>query len=186
MWKCTVLDAATSSGAARKMIGSNQMNLVKFLEEREIGFEVLPHRETYDAQHMAQALHVSGHHVAKTVLLRADGGFAYIVAVLPATRRVNLERASAALGGSRLELGTEHELSEHCPDCEFGALPPFGSQYDMRTLVDEELTSAERIVFEGNTHHEAIRMRFEDFQQLENPLIAPFAESPASYSSSRD
>jgi Ala-tRNA(Pro) deacylase len=159
------------------------MNLAKFLEEHGMEFKLLSHRDTYDAQHLAQALHVSGHHVAKTVLLRADGGYAYVVAVLQATRKVNLERASAALGGARLELGTEHELAEHCPDCEFGVLPPFGSQYEMRTLVDEELTTEDWIVFEGNTHHEAIRMRFEDFQQLENPLIAPFAEAPAACSS---
>jgi Ala-tRNA(Pro) deacylase len=152
------------------------MNLAKYLEERGVEFELIPHRETYDAQHMAEALHVSGHHVAKTVLLRADSGYAFVVAVLPATRKIQMGKASAALGGSRLELGTEQELAEHCPDCEFGVLPPFGSQYGMRTLVDEELNWGEWIVFEANTHHEAIRMRFEDFQQLENPLIAPISE----------
>lgn len=161
------------------------MNLVKFLEERGITFELLPHRDTYDAQHLAQALHVSGHQVAKTVLLRADSGYTFLVAVLSATRKIRMDKASAALGGARLELGTERELAEHCPDCEFGVLPPFGSQYGMRTLVDDELSLGEWILFEGNTHHEAIRMRFADFQQLENPLIAPFSEPATSCSTTR-
>jgi Ala-tRNA(Pro) deacylase len=161
------------------------MNLEKFLTERDVPFELLPHPETYDAQHMAEALHVSGNQVAKTVLLRADSGFAFIVAVLPATRRIHFERASSALGGARLELGTEQELAEHCPDCEFGVLPPFGSQYGMRTLVDDELGSSEWIVFEANTHHEAIRMRFADFQQLEAPLLAPISELPDTCPSGR-
>lgn len=161
------------------------MNLEKFLREQGVPFELLPHRDTYDAQHMAEALHVSGHQVAKTVLLRADSGYAFVVAVLPATRRIHFDRASWALGGARLELGTERELADHCPDCEFGVLPPFGSQYGMRTLVDAELGNSDWIVFEANTHHEAIRMRFEDFQQLETPLIAPISELPDTCSSAR-
>jgi Ala-tRNA(Pro) deacylase len=94
-----------------------------------------------------------------------------VVAVLPATTLLDVDRASQLLGGSRLELASEAELAEHCPDCEFGALPPFGSQYGMRTIVDEHLAQDEEIVFEGNTHHEAIRMKFQDFVELEQPLL---------------
>jgi Ala-tRNA(Pro) deacylase len=79
------------------------------------------------------------------------------------------------LGGAKVELATEVEIGAHCPDCEFGVLPPFGSWYGMRTIVDSSLAEDEAIVFEGNTHAEAIRMRFDEFRQLEDPLIAPFA-----------
>jgi Ala-tRNA(Pro) deacylase len=115
---------------------------------------------------------VRGSEVAKTVLLRADRGFQYVVAVLPAPRHVDLDRVATALGRSKLELATEVEIAEHCPDCEMGALPPFGSQYGMPTIVDEALAEDEEIVFEGNTHHESIRMRFADYRRLEQPLIA--------------
>lgn len=152
------------------------MNIVEMLKEKRVAFDVMPHRETYDAQHLAQALHVPGREVAKSVLLRADGGYRYFVAVLPATKHVDMHRASELLGGSRLELASEREVCEHCPDCEFGALPPFGSHYGMRTLVDESLTGDDEIVFEGNTHHEAIRMKFEDFRRVEEPMVAWFAE----------
>ena len=64
------------------------------------------------------------------------------------------------------------------PDCEMGTLPPFGSQYGMKTMVEESLTQDEVIVFEGNNHHEAIRMQFEDFQHIEEPLVAKFAVQP--------
>ncbi len=152
------------------------MKVVEYLQQHGVAFDVIPHRDTFDAQHMAEELHVSGKHVAKTVLLRADGGFGYVVAILPAPLRINLHKASQALGGSRLELATEHEVMEHCPDCEIGVLPPFGSQYGMKTLVDSSLTTDDWIVFEGNTHHEAIRMRFDDFKRVETPLIAEFAQ----------
>ena len=72
---------------------------------------------------MAQALHVPGREVAKTVLLRSRGG-PYVVAVLPATKSIDFKKASQALGGAPLELATELEIAEYCPDCEFGALPP--------------------------------------------------------------
>jgi Ala-tRNA(Pro) deacylase len=152
------------------------MKIIEFLENKNVEFDVIPHRDTYDAQRMAATLHVPGREVAKTVLLRADGGYAYVVAVLPANKAVDFERASQMLGGSHLELATEAEISEHCPDCEIGALPPFGSQYYTKTLVDESLTEDDTIVFEGNTHHEAIRMKFEDFRKIEQPLTGSFVK----------
>lgn len=152
------------------------MNIADFLTQEKIKFDVISHRDTYNAQSMAQTLHVSGHHVAKTVLLRADGGKAYMVAVLPASRAIDLELASQLLGGRQLELATEQEVAEHCNDCEIGALPPFGSQYGMMTLVDAGLDEDEEILFEGNTHHESIRMSFQDFRQIEKPVIGHFTQ----------
>jgi len=152
------------------------MNVRHFLDEAGVAFDVIPHRATCDAQRMSKELRLSGKHVAKTVLLRADHGYRYLVAVVPACRRVDLTRASPVLGGSELEIASESELIEHCPDCDAGVLPPFGSQYGMRTLVDADLLDDEWIVFEGNTHDEAIRMRTSDFRRLECPLIARFAD----------
>lgn len=155
------------------------MNIQTFLKDRGVEFEILTHEPTYDAQHMAQAVHVSGHEVAKTVLLRANHAYSYMVAVLPATRMIDFERATKALGGSELALATEVEMASVCPDCEIGALPPFGSQYGLKTVVDESLVEDEWIVFEGNTHAEAIRMRLDDFLRLENPVVLPIATPAA-------
>ena len=90
--------------------------------------------------------------------------------------RIDLEQLSRQLCGCEVELATEAEISEHCPDCEFGVLPPFGSQYAMTTVVDESLANDPKIVFEGNMHEEAIRMRFRDYMRVEEPLILAFAE----------
>jgi Ala-tRNA(Pro) deacylase len=151
------------------------MLLKEFLKKRRVHFEVIPHRDTYDAQRMAATIHVSGHAVAKTVLLRADRGYRFIVAVLPANKAVDMTRLSRFLGGSRLELATEEEIAQHCADCELGALPPFGSQYAMKTIMDESLLDEDELVFEGNNHHEAIRMKMQDFREIEQPLVADFA-----------
>jgi Ala-tRNA(Pro) deacylase len=159
------------------------MNIQTFLKSRGVEFEILTHEPTYDAQHMAQAVHVSGHEVAKTVLLRANHAYNYVVAVLPATRKIDFERTCKALGGTELALATEVEMASVCPDCEIGALPPFGSQYGLKTVADESLSQDEWIVFEGNTHAEAIRMRYEDFDRLEHPLVLPIATAAACHAS---
>ncbi|MBI2477891.1 MAG: YbaK/EbsC family protein [Planctomycetia bacterium] len=151
------------------------MKVQEFLAERRVTYDAISHRDTYDAQRLAQVLHVPGREVAKTVLLRADGGYTYVVCVLPATKTIDFSKVSAALGGSHVDLATEVEIMQHCPDCELGTLPPFGTQYGMKTLVEQSLTTDEEIVFEGNSHHEAIRMRYEDYRDIEQPLVAEFA-----------
>ncbi len=151
------------------------MVISNFLDKNGIDFEVLPHHVAYDAQHVAQALHVSGHKVAKTVLLRVDHRYGYLVAVLPATKRIDFERLSRTLNGCEIELATEDEIADHCPDCEFGVLPPFGSQYAMQTVIDKDLAANSDLIIEGNTHQEALRMKMADFMRLEEPLVISFA-----------
>ena len=153
------------------------MNLHEFLGRHNISFELLEHRDTYDAQHMAEAIHVSGHHVAKTVLLRAERDIKqrYVVAVLPATHKIDLFKAAEILSASDVNIATEEEITRRCPDCEVGALPPFGSHYNMQTILDESLIADQEIVFEGTNHHESIRMKLDDYETLEHPLVGSFS-----------
>jgi Ala-tRNA(Pro) deacylase len=149
------------------------MNVQQYIEQRGIPFRMLNHQPTYAAQRLAQVMHVPGEEVAKAVLLRADDGF--VLAVLSATRTVDLERVREIVGAASVDLASEPDCGSHFADCELGALPPFGSKYGMRTLVDRSLSEDEEIVFEGNTHHEAIRMKFRDYLELERPRLADFS-----------
>jgi len=149
------------------------MNVREFLQQRGVRFSMLDHQPTYTAQRLAQAVHVSGDEVAKAVLLRADDG--YVLAILPATRTVDFARVGQLTGAAIIELATEIECGDCFPDCELGALPPFGSKYGLRTLVDRKLTEDEEIVFEGNNHHEAIRMKLRDYLDIERPTIGDFS-----------
>jgi Ala-tRNA(Pro) deacylase len=155
---------------------SAAMKITDFLHERDLDFEVIPHTEAFDAQHLASTIHVTGRLVAKTVLLRLDGP-QYAVAVLPATKVIDFELASNLLGVNHVSLATEIEIARMCPDCEIGALPPFGSQYGMKTLVDSSFARHGEIFFEGNSHTEAIRMNFDDFLAIERPQVGRFAIS---------
>jgi Ala-tRNA(Pro) deacylase len=146
------------------------MNVQQMLSQRHSAYEVLEHPATYSALRMAHALHVPGDEVAKVVILKADGR--YVMMVVPATRRVDLQKAQQTLRAVSLELAEEDEFDRLFPDCERGALPPFGSQYGMETWVDRSLAADDQIVFDGNTHRQAIRMPYRAFADVEHPQIA--------------
>ena len=153
------------------------------LTDRAVRFEVLLHRPTPSAAHLAGSVHVPGRSVAKTVLIRARGGFA--LAVLPATHRIDTAKLAQILDATNLRLATEAEVEGLFTDCEPGALPPFGHLYGLLTVVDATLAAGSEIVFVANMRHEGIRMRFRDYEAIEGPVRARFA-SPIAARRPRD
>jgi Ala-tRNA(Pro) deacylase len=149
------------------------MKLDELLTSRHIAFQRLPHRRAYTANRMAEALHVKGREVAKTVLVRAGTG--HVLAVLPATHHVDLDQLGEDLGGERVELASEEEMDRLFPDCERGVLPPFGSLYQVPTIMDDSLAEDETIVFEVRDHEQAIRMSLHDYESIEHPRRGHFA-----------
>jgi Ala-tRNA(Pro) deacylase len=149
------------------------MQIDQLLSNRHIPFERLSHPTAYTANRVAQYLHVNGKDVAKCVLLKGRRG--YFLAVLPASHRVDLERIGRELGDDHIEMAAEEEIHQLFPDCEVGAMPPFGSLYHLPTYVDEALAEDERIVFEAQCHDEAIRMSYRDYEEMEHPVRGHFA-----------
>ncbi len=146
------------------------MNVESFLKHRGVPFDMLPHRTEYTASRTAQALHVPGGNFAKTVVLQVDGH--PVLAVLQATRSVSIPKVREALDARDVHLAEEEDLKQLFADCELGAMPPFGSQYDMETIVDDGLAEDEHIVFDGNTHDRAVYMRYYDYANIEHPHVA--------------
>jgi Ala-tRNA(Pro) deacylase len=149
------------------------MRLDEFLTQRHVPFQWLHHPPVYTANRVAQVLHVKGREMAKSVLLRTGHG--YVLAVLPATCKVDMTRMREELKEDRVDLASEMEMERVFSDCERGAMPPFGSLYNLPTVVDESLSLDEEIVFEGQDHEDAIRMKYRDFAAVENPRMARFA-----------
>ena len=145
-----------------------------YLRDRHVMHETLLHNPSSTAAHFAQSVHVPGTRVAKAVLVRAESRFA--LAVLPATHRIDLPRLAAILKVSALQLATEDEVEALFHDCERGAVPPFGGLYGISTVVDASLSGGNEIVIEGNARHEGIRLRYRDFEAVENPLRTRFAK----------
>jgi Ala-tRNA(Pro) deacylase len=148
------------------------MRVPDFLMEQHVPFETLLHPPAFTAQKRAKYLHVSGRKVAKSVLLVGPKG--YFLAVLPATRHVDTRKLSHAVGGP-VRLADAREVADVFRDCEWGVVPPFGALYGLATVLEEELAPDALIVFEGNTHAEAVRLRCRDFERLEHPRRLQFA-----------
>jgi Ala-tRNA(Pro) deacylase len=152
--------------------------LEAYLEDNGVQFEAQHHPVAYTAQDVAASEHIPGKNLAKVVMVVADGQM--VMLVLPAPYRVDLERVRDALKASSVRLATEPELSGALPDCEVGALPPFGNLYGIPVVVDTYLTEDEWIVYRAGTHTETHRISYADFEQLVQPALAEVARGHAS------
>jgi Ala-tRNA(Pro) deacylase len=118
-------------------------------------------------------VHVAGQQVAKAVLVKTESG--YVLAVLPATYRVDLEMLARALNISNPSIANEDEVCRIFSDCEVGAVPPFGGIYGIQTVVESRLAANGEILVGGNWRHEGIRLRLRDYMSIERPISARFA-----------
>jgi Ala-tRNA(Pro) deacylase len=145
----------------------------KFVETRGIGFTPIHHRLAYTAQEEAAATHVPGREWAKTVVCIADGR--PLLALLPAHDRVDLGALRTASGARQVRLAEEKEFAALYPECETGAMAPFGPLYGQAVYVDESLTKDSEITFHAGTHVDAMRMTYADFARLVHPVPARIA-----------
>lgn len=150
--------------------------LERLLEERGATFEVIDHPPAYTAQEEAAASHVSGRHWAKTVAVLIDGAPA--LAVVPATRRLDLAKLRGVVGTDNVTLAREAEFQDLYPDCDLGAMPPFGELYGQQTFIDEELREEERIAFHAGDHRTSIEMPYGEFERLSHPVPASISAPP--------
>jgi len=147
--------------------------LNKFLRENGIAYTHHVHPAVYTAREVASVEHLPEHRVAKVVVYAGNEG--YGMAVLPADYVVDMQELRAALGLSRARLATEKELAELFPDCELGAMPPFGTLYDMPTFLESSLAGEERIAFNAGTHRDVVYVRMLDFRHLVKPVTVHFS-----------
>ena len=147
--------------------------LKNFLDENKIEYIVISHSSAYTAQAVAATAHISGREMAKTVIIRVDGKTA--MAVLPASCKVDFALLKKSIGAKIIELATESEFEDLFPDCELGAMPPFGNLYDMDVYVAEKLAQDNKIFFNACSHRELIKLAYGDFERLVKPKIVKFA-----------
>jgi Ala-tRNA(Pro) deacylase len=148
-----------------------------YLDHERVHYDVLPHPEAFRALAIAQTLHTPGKEMAKVVIVKVQERF--VMTVLPASWNVDLHRLRTVFATHRVRLATEDEITGLFPDCELGAMPPFGNLYGLPVYVDQSLTEDEEIVFQAGTHSDAIRMRYWDFASLAFPVVEEFHRSPS-------
>ena len=143
--------------------------LEQYLRDHEVPFTTIAHSRAYTAQEVAAEAHIPGREVAKTVMVELDGSLA--MAVVPAPYRVNLSALAEATGADKVEVVPEKRFRDRFPECEVGAMPPFGNLWDMTVFVDRRLREDERIAFNAGTHTELFEIAYEDFEELVEPVV---------------
>ena len=151
-------------------------HLLGYLNENNVHYQLLSHVAAFTAHQVALVAHVPDSELAKTLLAKADGQ--YWLVVLRADQRVSTSLLKKALEAKHVALADEEALEGLFPDCELGAMPPFGKPYGLPVIVEHSLTEDDEIVFNACTHKGSIRMKYEDFDRLANPIVAEFAEPP--------
>lgn len=147
--------------------------LEAYLQANQVHFEVQQHPIAFTAQSVAESEHLPGDMMVKVVIVVADGEM--MMLALPTSRRVDLAVLSEILGAHEVRLADEPEFAAAFPDCEVGAMPPFGNLFGLPVYVDEALTEDEIIFFQAGTHTETMSMRYADFDRLVRPMVAEFA-----------
>ena len=147
--------------------------LEDYLRENAVPFEVQHHTRVVTAQEVAATEHIPGEMLAKTVIVLADGEM--VMLALAAPYQVDLEKAGESLGAKEVRLAEEGEFENAFPDCEVGAMPPFGNLYDLPVYVEEALAEDETIFFRAGTHTDTMSVKYTDFERLVEPTIVEFA-----------
>ena len=146
--------------------------LKEFLDQEKIKYVSIMHSTAYTAQEVAASAHVTGRELAKTVIVELDGKMA--MAVLPANRKIVLQDLREVTGSDQVKFASEDEFNKKFPDCETGAMPPFGNLYGMEVYVAESLTDNDEIAFNAGSHTEIIKLAYKDFQRLVQPKVLSF------------
>jgi Ala-tRNA(Pro) deacylase len=148
-------------------------NLMEYLDAHNVRYIVITHSPAYTAQGIAGLTHIPGKELAKTVIVRLDGNLA--MAVLPAKYYVDLTLLKRAANAKSIALASEDEFKDRFPECETGAMPPFGNLYGLAVYADDSLEKDKEIAFNAGTHRELLRMAWEDFKKLADPKVIRFA-----------
>jgi Ala-tRNA(Pro) deacylase len=147
----------------------------RLLSDEHVDYEIIKHPTAYTAAEEAAVSHISGYEWAKTVIFMTQEDEA-IMAVLPASYHVNGELLEALVSQGKLRLAEESEFSGMFPNCEPGAMPPFGNLYDQKVYVDARLAEDDQIVFNAGDHQEAVRLNYADFERIAKPIVGKFGQ----------
>lgn len=146
--------------------------LTNLLNEEHVDYISIPHSIAFTAQEAAASAHIPGIEFAKTVIVKIDSKLAMVI--LPASYRINLELLKQETAASKVELASEEEFKDLFPECETGAMPPFGNLYGLDVYVEESLLEDSEIAFNAGSHTELIQISYADFERLVNPNIGKF------------
>ena len=143
------------------------------MREQQVPFEMQRHPVAYTSQDVAMSEHIPSQMMAKVAIAFADATM--IMLVLPASHRIDLTRLRRHIRAQHVHLASEQEIETAFPDCEVGAMPPFGNLYQLPVYVDQLPAEDHTIVLQAGTHTDTISMKYADFARVVKPIVGDFA-----------
>lgn len=143
--------------------------LEEFLHSNSVSYHTMTHPHAFTAQETAASAHLDGHEMAKTVMVKLDGRLA--MAVVPSDEWLDLSHLCQVSGAHEAQLASESDFKDRFPECEVGAMPPFGNLYGMEVYAADTLDGDAQIAFNAGNHRELMRMQWRDFERLVHPQV---------------
>lgn len=147
--------------------------LKEFLDSENVKYVVISHSPAYTSAEIAELSHIPGRELAKTVMVKVDGVLA--MTVVSSSQHVDLSLVKDVTFAKAVDLATEDEFKRSFPDCEVGAMPPFGNLYGMPVFADERLAGNKEIAFNAGSHRELVRIAWKDYERLVQPRLLRIA-----------
>ena len=149
--------------------------LKSYLDDNKIKYVSIIHSQAYTAQETAESAHIPGKEMAKTIIVKSGDGL--VMVVLPASEKADLDLVKGAIHADSVQLASEQEFKDLFPNCETGAMPPFGNLYGMPVYVEESLSRNSNIAFNAGSHTELIKLSYKDYNRLVKPKVARISSS---------
>jgi Ala-tRNA(Pro) deacylase len=143
--------------------------LESWLRQSGVSFTVLHHEPVYTSEQAAAVRGTSLASGAKALVLKA--GDAFLLAVLPADRKLDSKKARDALGVKSLRFASREEV-EQLTGLQPGSIPPFGSLIGLKTYCDPALAENASINFNAGDHAVSVQMPYAEYARVEQPFMA--------------
>lgn len=142
--------------------------LEAWLRGQGVAFSVLRHEPVYTSEQAAAVRGTPLASGAKALVLKA--GDRFVLAVLPADRKLDSKKAREALGVKGLRFASKGEV-EHLTGLKPGSIPPFGSLFSLPTYCDSALAENTSINFNAGDHAISVQMPYAEYARVENPKM---------------
>lgn len=143
----------------------------RYLDENRIDYSLISHAPAYTASQTAQSAHVPGRRLVKVVMVKIDGKLAMVS--IPSNTQLDLEELRECSHAKDVELAHEYEFADQFPDCDAGAMPPFGGLYAMDVYMAKSLQNRKWLAFNAGNHSELLKIDSADFLKLVHPKSLP-------------
>jgi prolyl-tRNA editing enzyme YbaK/EbsC (Cys-tRNA(Pro) deacylase) len=144
------------------------------LDAAGVEYQLVEHARAETAADEADAAGNPPAETAKTLVLLDHDQVR--VAVIPASRRLDLDRVRRTLGASRhLRLATEAEAAGRFPAYEVGALPPFAAEAAPE-VIDARLLYREAVLCPAGDHRHSVMIDPRDLFRITEARVADICE----------